>query len=38
MIAAETAARREMPGHVRRLLGDGGDGRTGRIGEGPERR
>jgi NAD(P)-dependent dehydrogenase (short-subunit alcohol dehydrogenase family) len=30
MIAEETAAAREMPGHVRRLLGDADSGREGR--------
>jgi NAD(P)-dependent dehydrogenase (short-subunit alcohol dehydrogenase family) len=30
LIAEETAAAREMPGHVRRLLGDAGSGREGR--------
>ena len=40
LIAEETAAAREMPGHVRRLLGDAGSGRDaggigrGRIGRG----
>ena len=37
MIAEETAAAREMPGHVRRLLGDGGEGRDEQDRrEGPE--
>ena len=37
LIAEETAAAREMPGHVRRLLGDVGSGRDGRKREGRDR-
>jgi NAD(P)-dependent dehydrogenase (short-subunit alcohol dehydrogenase family) len=33
MMAEETAAIRQMPEHVRRLLGDGGAGRPGQVGQ-----